>query len=192
MVIGDDDIDSRVLEGADRLVCARAAIAGHDDTNARSQGRFDARGPEVVTILDAPRDERNDRSAEQTKCSREQRRRAHAIHVVITVDEYLLMVANCPLQPLDGAIEVEHETWIVELIQSRAEVHLCSVDVAEAAGGEQPAQRLRQMQLLLQAGNGRRIGSLGDDPAMLRARARSGGGHAAKSTAGTTLEQASF
>src|SRR5438067_9248181 len=154
MVIGDDDIDSRVLEGADGLVRARAAIAGHDDTDARSQGSFDARGPEVVTILDAPGDEGDDRSTEQAKRSREQRRRTHAIHVIITVDEYLLMVANCPLQPVDGAIEVEHETWIVELIQSRPEVHLCSVDVGEAAGGEQPAERLRQMQLLLQARNG--------------------------------------
>jgi len=92
----------------------------------------------------------------------------------------LLTIANRALEPLDGAIEVEHQARIVELIQPRPEVHLRHVDVGQAARREQTAERLRQMQLLLQTSDGRRVRPVGNDPAMFRARSRNGCGHARK------------
>lgn len=82
-------------------------------------------------------------------------------------------------QSVDGAIEVEHEAGIVQLIEAGAEVHLRAVDVGESARGEEPAEGLREMQLLLQPRDGLRIRALRQDPAVFRACARGGCGHGA-------------
>ena len=65
------------------------------------------------------------------------------------MNEYLLTIANRALEPLDGAIEVEHQARIVELIEPRPEVDFRAVDVGEPTCREQSAEWFRQVELLL-------------------------------------------
>ena len=88
MMIGDDDVDPRVRERADRLMRTGAAIARDHERRTRLLRGLDAGGPEIVAIREPVGHERNDaRCAQPAQYPRDERRGAHAIDVVVAVYE---------------------------------------------------------------------------------------------------------
>ena len=102
MVIGDDDIDARFAQRADGLERARAAVARDDEAGAGFARGTYARLAQVVAVLQTSRDERNGTRAEVAQRSREERRGADAIDVVVAVNEHRLGVADRAHEPFDG------------------------------------------------------------------------------------------
>jgi len=108
------------------------------------------------------------------------------------VDEDALTGGDRSPESLDGALEVEHEARIVQVIEAGPEIELGAVDLAEPARDQQSADRLREVQLGDETGNDRRIRRLRKNPAMPRACSGSRCCHGAKVTTRRPPLQASF
>ena len=103
-MIGDDDVDPRLAASA---IGASALVPQSQVTTtvapAAMRGAH-AGDREIVAVLDAARDERNGVAAERADACAHDRRGAHAVDVVVAVDEIVSLLAKRAHEPLDRAI----------------------------------------------------------------------------------------
>ena len=177
-MIADDDVDACGLERGDWLHRARPAVAGHDDGCASRQRRANAGVGKIVSVNEPLGDERNDVASEELERSGHQRRRTHAVHVVVAVDQNCLAIANGPHETLDRALHVEHLFRRQKLIEPRTQVALRDVGGRVSARGQKATDRLGQKQLRAQRLHHGRIGCHGQNPTGARTGYRRCDGHA--------------
>ena len=146
-----------IARGRDRGERVRAAVARDEHLGPGGDGGVDAGHREIVSVLDAARDERNRIATEAPNRSQQHRGGAHSVDVVIAVNHDALAGTNGAREPLDGDVHAEHEGWVVELIESRAEEALRAIHGAESAPEQELADHGRQVELVRQGRDGRRI-----------------------------------
>ena len=150
MVVGDDQVDSRRAQVIGGGVGRSAAVACEHHSRACRLRRRHTRGPEIVAVRPAVRNERHGRPAERADGAGHQRGRAHAVHVVIAVDQDRLMRPDRIGQALDGSREVFQKCRRMQLLQLGAEELLGPRRIVESAREEQAAKRQGQRESVRQ------------------------------------------
>ena len=136
---------------------AGAAVAGEHHGGAGRDGGVHAGRAQVVAVLEATRDERHHVAAERAERSRHQGGAAHAVHVVVAVDEDHLTGGHGGGEALHRTLQVEHGAGFVQLIQARAQEAPGSRAIGVATATEQRAYRGRESELPGQLPDDRRI-----------------------------------
>src|SRR5439155_19988513 len=127
--------------------------------------------------------------AERPEGPRHQCRGADAVHVIVAMDEDPLAAGDGPAQSVDGALEIENEAGIVELVQTRPEIDLRAIDLLKASRDEQPADRLREVKLGDESLDRCGVRRVGKNPAMTGAYSRCGGSQRAEARGRETPAQ---
>ena len=106
----------------------------------------DRRGLKTVPVLDALRNEVDDRAAEKLERPPEDDGRRDPVDVVVAMDGYTFLARQCLLQADDGSFHVGERHRVVELIDRGAQEPAGRVDVREAAHAEQPGDGRMEVQ----------------------------------------------
>ena len=116
VVVGDDDVDSRSAEPRDGSNGASAAVTRDHDPGFRRDRRVDSGIAQVISVLDAPGNERRCLPAQLTDHPRENGRGADAVDIVVAMDEDGLLLPNRAREALDGFVHREKAERIVQPI----------------------------------------------------------------------------
>ncbi len=115
---------------------ARAAIGGEEDARPIGYcGIYPCVG-KIVAIPNAVGNEGRGSSAQLANDAYEERRRGHAVHVVVAVDHDALAGGDRPRYALDGIAHAVHGRAVMQLVEPGAQESLGAVDLDKAAARE--------------------------------------------------------
>ena len=147
VVIGDDHLDPGGPCRPDGLDGGDAAVAGDDEAGADALGGRQPRGPEVVAVAEAVRNERLDGGAGGAQHARQHGGGALAVHVVVAVHEDRMSGAHRTHHEVQGDPHVRPVEGVRQAGELRPQECLCGRWSAVAALHQQRRERERNVQL---------------------------------------------
>ncbi len=111
-------------------------ITGDDERRSGLHGRANSGRTEVVSIPQSVGNERHRPAPETPDPKSQERRRAHAVHVVVSVDQDGLAVIDRAQDPGDGSIEIPQLARWVEVGQAWAKKPLGELGIGNPTDGE--------------------------------------------------------
>ena len=142
MVIRDDDVE---LPRHRRDIVDRgdAAVDGDEQSRYR-RDPLERRPMEAIPLRKPVGNVEIDRRAQRTQAAVEQRRRCHAIHIVVAVNRDVLAALYGPPDARDRALHIAHAQWLVELLpRLRLEEPARRLLRADLSVPQEPRQRVR-------------------------------------------------
>ena len=172
VVVADDHIDAGGRQRAHGRVRVGAAVGRDHHPRPRRDGRPHAGARQVVPVFHAMRHERLHASAEGSQGASEDRRRCHAVDVVVAVHEDDLARCQRPSQSLDRRVQAQHQRRVVQLVEARRSSASSLLVVLEHPAGRHRRHARRQAKVFSSGhrrpdgGSGRiqRVGARGRAP----------------------------
>ena len=114
VMVGHDDVEPELARPRDRLGCRDAAVDGQQQPGAGQRERIDARNGHAVAVLEAVRQEGLDLGAQQAQHLDAERRRAHAVDVVVAVHDDAAAGGDRALDERAGVLHVAQRERVVQ------------------------------------------------------------------------------
>ena len=121
MVVTDDHVYALASCIFDLFIGLDAAVKGYDKPEAVFRGPVYALVRHTVTFIISFRDIEVDLTGKFAQERIYERHGCRSVHIVVTIDEYLLMVLHCLADPFHSLVHIGHQERVMKVVQIRTE-----------------------------------------------------------------------
>jgi hypothetical protein len=144
VVVDDHRVDPRPRRALQARVVARSAVARHEERRPCGEDARERGVREAVSAVEAIREERHHLRAEGAEHVGQERRRGHAIGVIVAEDADALPGAHGPGDAIDGLAPVPHRVRRRQVGEARIEEPRRFRGPTHPARHEHAGRRLRE------------------------------------------------
>ena len=163
MVVGDNQVESERPCGLCFTNSSDAAVNGDDEADAGFPDSLQGRGIQSIAFGHAVREVSVHLSAQARKRKVQKRGAAHAIDIVIPIDDDLFAGLNCRPDTTDGMVHLAEDSGVGQLREPAGKKGPCILPFDDPAIDQKPRDERGKSGLVRKRGRNARVG-LRKDP----------------------------